>query len=459
MAITQPAPITAAPPVPDSSVAEPTFDAQYEAFNAWEASALVPGANALGANVYANAQEVVSFSNAATAAAVTATQQADLAMGYRNTANSAATTATTQAGLASTARTGAETARTGAETARDAAGTQAGLAGTARTGAETARTGAETARTVAEAARDTALSLAAFAFEATSTTSLAIGLGSKTFTIAAGKSFAVGQYVSAVSVADPSIWMAGPVTAHDRTTGQITLQVNATMGTGTLASWRLVLAANGAVAGVQTIAAGTYTDADLSPLNSVTVITGVNSAFATTHLPVVTANSASAGWATSYDWLVETLGFGTGAGLDATQTAVCSVVGNVQGSGLRFARKKVGATWGRWKPTGALPSSTLTVSGGDMYGNAQLGNNRINHIATSLNSAAGVWYMPELPEDGDRVYFFTNSRVDNAVFWKDKTIMGNGIYLSVANDNVKLNKPFSKFGFFYNLFNDAWMIE
>ncbi|WCM88852.1 hypothetical protein [Acidovorax sp. NCPPB 3576] len=457
-AIVSPPIIDVLPPAPLPTDTPADFNAKGFATVAAQV-AFVPQANDLGANAYQNATAANERAVAADVSAATATAQADLAMGYRNTANNAAGTATTQAGLASTARTGAETARTGAEAARDAADSQAGLAGTARTGAETARTGAETARTGAEGARDTALSLAAFAFESTSTTSLTIGLGAKVFAIEAGKSFAVGQYVSAVSTADTSIWMAGPVTAHDRSTGQITLQVNATMGAGTLASWRLVLAANGAAAGVQTIAAGTYTDADLAPLNSVTVITGVNSAYATTHLPVITANSASAGWGTSYDWVVETLGFGAGAGLDATQTAVCSVVGNVLGAGLRFARKKVGTTWGRWKPTGALPSSTLTASGGDMYGNTQLGNNRVNHIATSLNASAGVWYFPELPEDGDRTYFYTNSRTDNAIFYKDKNVIGNGVVLSTSADSVRLNKPFSKFGFAYNLFNDSWMIE
>ncbi len=37
---------TAAPPIPDSSVSEPTFDAQWQAFNNWAASTHVPELNA-----------------------------------------------------------------------------------------------------------------------------------------------------------------------------------------------------------------------------------------------------------------------------------------------------------------------------------------------------------------------------------------------------------------------------
>lgn len=445
-------PIPAAPTVP---IYPPLGSATFNA-DAYTYGSSMPGVvfsmnlmlqagytNAVAANeraVAANsaAGSAVTAKGQAETAAGTATQQAGLAVTAKGQAETAAGTATQQAGLATTAKGQAETA---AGTATQ----QAGLAATARQGSE--------------AARDTALSLAAFAFESTSTTSLTIGLGAKVFAIEAGKSFAVGQYVSAVSTADTSIWMAGPVTAHDRSTGQITLQVNATMGAGTLASWRLVLAANGAAAGVQTIAAGTYTDADLAPLNSVTVITGVNSAFATTHLPVITANSASAGWGTSYDWVVETLGFGAGAGIRAKQTAVPSVVGNAAGTGLGFVRRRVGATWGRWKPAGALPTSTLTVTGGDMYGSTLLGLNRTNQIAVALNGSVASWSFPATPEDGDRFRVVTNSRADNTLAYKDKPVIGNGYSLAASGDSVQLNRAFAVFGFTYNLFNDSWMAD
>lgn len=65
-------PVTDGPAVPDSSLAAPTFDEQYEAFNTWEKDQLAPGMNSLAAVTYANAQESVDAAAAADASAVTA---------------------------------------------------------------------------------------------------------------------------------------------------------------------------------------------------------------------------------------------------------------------------------------------------------------------------------------------------------------------------------------------------
>lgn len=94
---TAPTPIPAGPAVPNSALPEPTFDAQYEAFNQWERDELAPKANALAQNVYENTSEVVSNAASAASSASIATAQADAAMGYRNTAQAAATTATSKA--------------------------------------------------------------------------------------------------------------------------------------------------------------------------------------------------------------------------------------------------------------------------------------------------------------------------------------------------------------------------
>ena len=111
MAITAPTPITAAPPVPDSGQPEPTFDAQYEAFNTWERQQLVPGANALAANVYANAQAAEAAKAGTDGGVAAASGYADSAKGYRDQASTAASTATTQAGNASTSAGQAEASR------------------------------------------------------------------------------------------------------------------------------------------------------------------------------------------------------------------------------------------------------------------------------------------------------------------------------------------------------------
>jgi hypothetical protein len=74
--------------------------------------------------------------------------------------------------------------------------------------------------------------------QATSTTSLAIGLGSRSLTLAqTGKAFVVGQYVEIVN--STTGWMVGLITAFTSGTGAMTVTVTNTGGTGTLASWTI----------------------------------------------------------------------------------------------------------------------------------------------------------------------------------------------------------------------------
>ena len=90
-----------------------------------------------------------------------------------------------------------------------------------------------------EAAASAASALNAPGTQATSTTSLFIGLGSKSLTLAqTGKAFALGQWVGIVSTASPATqWMWGAITAFNSGTGDMTVDVALTRGSGTLASW------------------------------------------------------------------------------------------------------------------------------------------------------------------------------------------------------------------------------
>lgn len=73
---------------------------------------------------------------------------------------------------------------------------------------------------------------------ATSTTSLTIGAGSQSLTLAqTGKSFVVGQYVQIVSTASTGNWMVGAITSFTSGTGAMTVNVTNTGGSGTIASW------------------------------------------------------------------------------------------------------------------------------------------------------------------------------------------------------------------------------
>ena len=80
-------------------------------------------------------------------------------------------------------------------------------------------------------------------FIGTSTSSLAIGTGTKTFTTQLTKTFLPGTFVQALSQANPTTdYMYGSVTSYNPATGALVLNVTAIGGSGTLADWGLVMA-------------------------------------------------------------------------------------------------------------------------------------------------------------------------------------------------------------------------
>ena len=127
---------------------------------------------------------------------------------------------------------------------------QTAAAGSA-TAAAASATAANASKVDAAASESAAAASAASAINgpgtsATSSTSLAVGIGSKTLTIQTGKLFSVGQTVVIASIADPAnVQMSGVVTAHDNATGLITVQVptGASAGSGTYAAWTVSVTA------------------------------------------------------------------------------------------------------------------------------------------------------------------------------------------------------------------------
>jgi hypothetical protein len=129
---------------------------------------------------------------------------------------------------------------------------------TATTQAGIATTQAGNAATSATAAAASAVSAATLAagITSTSTSSLAIGTGSKTFTTQTGKQYAIGQWVTASSAANPANNMFGQVTSYSGAT--LIVNVTSVGGSGTFADWNISLSG---VIGA-TGPAGSVTDGD-----------------------------------------------------------------------------------------------------------------------------------------------------------------------------------------------------
>lgn len=86
---------------------------------------------------------------------------------------------------------------------------------------------------------------------ATSVTSLTIGLGTKTLTLAqTGKLFKKGNTVTVATSAAGNNWMSGPITAFDSGTGVMTINATNFTGSGTFADWIVSLSGAAGLTGV-----------------------------------------------------------------------------------------------------------------------------------------------------------------------------------------------------------------
>lgn len=100
---------------------------------------------------------------------------------------------------------------------------------------------AEAAAAAAQAAADEA-EAAVTGYSATSSTSVAIGTGTKNFTIETGKSFTAGQFVLISQDGTPTNYMYGQVTGYTSGTGALAVNVTVVGGSGTIADWLVSIA-------------------------------------------------------------------------------------------------------------------------------------------------------------------------------------------------------------------------
>jgi len=76
---------------------------------------------------------------------------------------------------------------------------------------------------------------------ATSTTSIAIGTGSKSITIQTGKNFVAGQFITVAYTTTPTNYMFGQITSYNSGTGALVFNATSIGGSGTQAAWTVGL--------------------------------------------------------------------------------------------------------------------------------------------------------------------------------------------------------------------------
>ena len=130
--------------------------------------------------------------------------------------------------------------KTLAETAATTATTQAGIA-TTQAGNATTQAGLALGYKN-DAAASAASAVNSPGTQATSASSISVGAGSKSLTLAqTGKNFVVGQFVAIARTSDPSgTWLNGAITAFNAGTGDMTVNVvNAYGATGPYTDWTI----------------------------------------------------------------------------------------------------------------------------------------------------------------------------------------------------------------------------
>lgn len=253
----------------------------------WVVVINVASINASVAAAAGSATAAAASTVAAAISADTSTTQADIATTQASAAatsatNSAAsaTTATTEAGIATTE---AGIATTQANNASTSATSASGSESSANTSAGQAATFATNASNSAAAAAASAAASAG-SFQSTSTTSLAVGTGSKTLTVGTGLNFATGAFLMISETSSATNYMHGTVTSYNSSTGSLTVNVTDISGSGTYIDWTVSVSGTQGPAGVSGgyfpggITAGTA-DAQTITISSLVLADGIAISF------------------------------------------------------------------------------------------------------------------------------------------------------------------------------------
>lgn len=186
-------------------------------------------------------------------------------------------------------------------------------------------------------------------YNGTSTTSVTVGTGSKSFTTQTGKNFYVGMPVRASNTVTPANFMDGQVTAYDSGTGALTINVTSVGGSGTFTAWTI---------GIIPASGGSF--ATLSGAETLSNKNLVN--------PIISGGASGiAAGRLGYNAGVLTYGNGstqrTLADIAGLQTFEFKTIDTAAGNVLRVNGNTLAASAG--SATVTLPNSTTTLVGRD----------------------------------------------------------------------------------------------
>jgi len=278
--------------------------------------------------------------------------------------------------------------------AAGAAQTAADAAIAAQAAAELAETNAETAETNAEAAAASVAGLSS-----TSTTSLAIGTGAKTFTTQTGKGYTAGQWIIAVSAANSANYMHGSVTSYSGSS--LVTSITNTGGSGTLADWNI------SVSGTRGATGATGSISDFSGTTTATL--------AAADLMLFSDNSASGASRVSTPPNIDLAIFGSGS---ATSGQVLTANGT---GGNSYATVS----------SGLVPIKTVTVSTPVAYVDFAHGSGGV--VLDGTYKAYAVVITELIPaDDGSAVYVRTSTNAGSSFDAGASDYAWNGVYYTAA---------------------------
>ncbi len=292
-------------------------------------------------------------------------------------------------------------------------------------------------------------------FGATSASSVAVGLGDKTFILEEQDRavFVAAPYLLVQKVGDPSVFMAGGLVSLDRETGALHISVESTGGTGTHNAWTIGIGskpgATGATGAVGLTARGAYSGA--TPYAGRDVVRDQGSAWiakiATTgNAPPVLPTTSNTWW----ELLVEK--GETPEVEDALETAVAALVGSAPGT-LDTLQELAGAlgddpnfaTTIAGQIAEKAPSSRSVSAGGIATGGGDLSADRTITVTKATGGdwrsksngnralTSDIWTDAEPVDLGDKT---GTVALDLATFLNAKARLTGNITLG-ATSNVK----------------------